>query len=80
MTRIQPGDRNDFWLSKPGKYRSATADGGKRTAILSCPDCGQSVSLRNHDIAADGSVTPSLVCPRSGCTFHDYVKLEGWDG
>ena len=50
----------------------------KRTANVSCPECGITASLSRHTIAADGKVTPSLVCPYGGCSFHDHVVLEGW--
>ena len=33
---------------------------------------------RDHAIAEDGTVTPSLDCPEDGCAFHEFVKLEGW--
>lgn len=32
-----------------------------------------------HAIAADGSISPSYVCSVTGCTFHEHVRLEGWD-
>jgi hypothetical protein len=32
-----------------------------------------------HAVAADGTVTPSYVCPVGGCTFHEWVRLDGWD-
>ena len=32
-----------------------------------------------HTIAADGTVTPSYVCVATGCTFHEMVRLVGWD-
>jgi hypothetical protein len=31
-----------------------------------------------HTIASDGTVTPSCVCPRDGCGFHEHVKLIDW--
>ena len=31
-----------------------------------------------HTIAADGTVSPSYVCPVKGCTFHVHVRLDGW--
>jgi hypothetical protein len=34
--------------------------------------------IDEHEIAADGTVTPSVVCTESGCDFHDFVRLEGW--
>ena len=35
-------------------------------------------SLADHTVAADGAVSPSLVCPSNGCTFHEHVTLDGW--
>lgn len=46
-------------------------------AILTCPKCGQFGSL-NHEIAPDGTVTPSMVCTTKDCGFHDMGKLVGW--
>jgi len=49
----------------------------KRTAGMTCPN-GHTASLSDHTIAADGKVSPSVVCPYEGCKFHEYVQLEGW--
>lgn len=49
----------------------------RRTASIFCPECKRGAHL-NHDIAADGTVTPSVVCPHPGCTWHVMVKLAGW--
>lgn len=47
-----------------------------------CPACGVHLMLsrENHAIAADGTITPSLVCSNAhdGCTWHVYGRLEGW--
>jgi hypothetical protein len=29
---------------------------------------------------AGGEVSPSLVCKADGCSFHDWITLEGWEG
>jgi hypothetical protein len=50
---------------------------GKTTARVVCPGCGMTFAL-DHDIASDGTVTPSMICPIKSCGFHEYVKLEGW--
>jgi zona occludens toxin (predicted ATPase) len=42
------------------------------TAILQQPDGG-------HDIADDGTVSPSVVCPHDDCDFHEHVVLEDWE-
>lgn len=35
---------------------------------------------RVHTVQADGTVTPSYVCPSTGCTYHVYPwRLEGWN-
>jgi hypothetical protein len=36
------------------------------------------VALLDHEISADGSVSPSLDCPSDGCRFHEDVTLVGW--
>ena len=37
------------------------------------------MTARVHAVAVDGTVTPSYVCPVTGCTFHVMVRLEEWD-
>ena len=39
--------------------------------------CGDVLSL-DHDIAADGTVSPSLWHDSPGCGWHIHGKLEGW--
>jgi hypothetical protein len=41
---------------------------------------GHLLTLREHSIEADGMVSPSVLCPEPDCTFHAYVRLEGWNG
>jgi hypothetical protein len=53
-----------------------------------CPICHQPfiLSPEVHSVAPDGTVTPSLVClqydfskkPPIKCSFHEWVRLEGW--
>lgn len=67
-----------------GKPEKGTWHGGKkstgvRTALLSCPDCGKIGSLGDHKIAANGAVSPSVVCPTEGCRFHEWIILDGWE-
>ena len=65
-------------LNHPGCWKGGGKPGGKRTALVACPKCGQIATLSDHEIDADGTVKPSLVCPFDPCRFHDHVKLEGW--
>jgi hypothetical protein len=46
-------------------------------ASMTCPN-GHGLILRNHRIASDGAVFPSVVCPNPQCDFHEFVQLEGW--
>ena len=38
-----------------------------------------SVSPQIHLIAEDGSLSPSYVCPRKDCGFHEFVRLDSWN-
>jgi hypothetical protein len=63
-----------------GTWRAIKRD-GVAAANFCCPLCGFRAGLghgSNHEIASDGSVSPSVVCDGEGCTFHEYIKLEGW--
>jgi hypothetical protein len=48
------------------------------TAMLQCSN-GHRALLSTHQIAADGTVTPSAVCPYEGCNFHEWIRLAGWE-
>lgn len=37
------------------------------------------LSGKVHQVAADGTVSPSYVCPVTGCGYHEFVRLIGWD-
>lgn len=56
-----------------------------RGAVVICPQCTHGMSLggespfgSRHTIAEDGTVSPSLVCPHEGCSWHVFVRLIGW--
>lgn len=48
-----------------------------KSVLVQCPGCRKQYRL-DHDIDAQGVVTPSLECPDDGCRFHDFVILVGW--
>lgn len=76
MGPVQIIPRGTVW-GDPGTWRGLqTADG--RSASVTCPECGESATLTGHDISDDGTVTPSVVCPHDGCSWHAWVKLDGW--
>lgn len=70
---------------QPGEYVKIPADNPLAPVLWAldcCPTCGEvwAIGKHRHHVAVDGTVTPSLVCPRpNGCSFHDFVKLEGWE-
>lgn len=73
---IQPAST---WLPTKGP--------GGLSASMVCPN-GHDGSIRAHEIAADGTVTPSVVCHgvkqgpgyvKEDCDFHDHVRLVGWE-
>ncbi len=83
--RAIPKHTGDRWWPVKGTYGLIRSD-GKRTAILACPLCGQNAMLTDHAIAANGEVTPSVVCVADpGCAistgsgFHEFVTLEDWE-
>lgn len=63
-------------MGKKGTWKEMRAV-DVRHVFVSCPGCGQSASMSDHTIAADGTVTPSVVCPFE-CGFHDMVRLRDW--
>lgn len=60
---------------KPSHPRTAS----RFKAHLTCA-AGHGVTLRDHAVGADGSVRPSVVCMAPGCSFHEFVRLDGWSG
>ena len=49
-------------------------------AEVCCLGCGSVTLLGdNHQVAIDGTVTPSDVCPFPPCTFHEMIALDDWD-
>jgi hypothetical protein len=64
----------DRWTPVNSVHQGA----GKKTAFFWCPDCGALGNLVGHDIAADGTVTPSVLLP--DCGFHETgIRLVGWE-
>lgn len=94
MVVLKRAESAEELRSTPGLWRSVT-NGQARSAVFSCPGCGEVNSLFHGDmhpgwtIAADGTVHPSVdhswpvrrtdgtVIP--SCTFHDHIRLEGWE-
>ena len=81
-----PKHEGQLFDDSPGPWwhpasKSLDADGRLRekpelSAWVACPN-GHLADL-DHTIAADGTVSPSVVCPEGGCGWHEHVQLEGW--
>ena len=58
----------------------ALPDGTRLDITIRCPQCHVQMMLatRNHTIAADRTVSPSLVCANEKCTWHIFVRLADW--
>jgi len=57
--------------NRPGEW---ALTGG--AVSITCPSCGR-IGQLDHTVKADGTVSPSLVCPHL-CGFHRQGRLEGW--
>ncbi len=76
MVSVSPASYEDACNCTPFKYRTFVRDGKKSAYVFD--QNGHGLTLHAHNIAEDGIVTPSCVCPIAGCGFHDWFKLEGW--
>ena len=77
-------------VDEPNTWKPLRMADGSRKASYVCPN-GHNGTLQDHEIAVDGTVSPSVVCqgypagfrskdaPAEPCTFHDHLKLEGWE-
>lgn len=75
---MKPYPQNNDYA--PGTWKGLKQDAthkGIRAATFTCPN-GHTCTLLDHNIAADGVVSPSVVCPYEHCDFHEYIQLEGW--
>ena len=73
------GDWDRISDAQKGTWRPLTRD-GKKTARFCCRFCGFVAALDTHRVSDDGIVLPSVQCPVSTCTFHEFIKLGGWRG
>ena len=62
---------------KPLQWRPVNLD-GQATAFISCSN-GHGGYIAEHEIAPDGTVSPSVECAATDCDFHENnIRLEGW--
>lgn len=81
----QPIGEHSWWIY----HHVCESEGIGPFVLHECPN-GHVGTLRHlhsgqgHAIAADGTVSPSVVCSYpvegvEGCGFHDFIQLEGWE-
>lgn len=55
--------------------------GFKNLALITCPNGHVTRMVSTvHRVDPDGTVHPSYVCTVGSCTFHRFIRLEGWQG
>ncbi len=59
-----------------GQWHHVETIDGRPSAYLVCPKCGVYISLFVHQIAADGTVHPSV--GHATCGYHEFIRLDGW--
>lgn len=69
--------RSEKGADTPGTWRPLLKKDETYSASIRCPECKCIATLLAHEIAEDGTVSPSVQCPWT-CNFHEMVKLEGW--
>lgn len=72
MTLNVPYDENlsnDSWKLWP-------VQGGKAKVVTRCSN--GHIGTLDHLVLEDGTVSPSVVCQKLGCNYHEFIKLEGW--
>lgn len=60
---------NSWWIN--------TLSDGRIQVLTRCAN-GHIGSLDDHTIADDGTVSPSVVCQKPGCNFHEFIRLDEW--
>ena len=72
---VRGRERGQWWPVLVDEYTHP-----RWTVVVVCLECGAKLFARNHTIAPDGVVSPSLGHPEGAapCGWHHHVKLIGW--
>ena len=56
------------------------SDATRWGAIITCPECKRRLLVRDHTIAPDGQISPSVGHPAEYpfCSWHTHPQLIGW--
>lgn len=72
MIHFEPGEGPRTWRKLP------IFDGPRWILVITCPK-GHDGSVMTHTVDASGVISPSVVCPIDGCSFHATVALNAWE-
>lgn len=75
MTVISQSD-GALRASQPGRYLRGGLD--RKTAVMTCPECGGIIIITEEAIRTTGHLTCRLDCPYTSCTFSDWIMLKHW--
>lgn len=64
---------------EPLTWRPVSRSNRPMTATLTCSNNHEGL-IDEHEISAEGTVTPSVVCSVKDCGWHEHIKLEDWEG
>lgn len=86
VVMIPKGDRetqaagtwwHDTWGDDEGYVTDLKCPNGHISSLYSVRS--DAPASTHHVIDDTGVVTPSVVCPREGCDWHERIVLESWD-
>ena len=61
-------------------YLDPWSGGPRDIAWVSCSNGHETrLTAQVHAVDHEGRVTPSYVCTVAGCSFHEALRLVGWD-
>jgi hypothetical protein len=62
---------------KPGEYLPGRQG---NWVTIRCPQCKllATITRQSFGVSWDGTVSPCAICPHLGCTFKQWIALDGW--
>lgn len=68
------------WFTFPRSALDEVKHAKHGHVAIVCPTCRGTLTLSSaiHTVAANGTVNPSFVCTKAGCSFHTFIRLAGW--
>jgi hypothetical protein len=70
--------KHDQSLTDPNTWAIYRYGSGRVQVVTRCSN-SHIGSLDDHEISSDGTVSPSVVCQKAGCNFHEFIMLKGWN-